>query len=122
LHQAETTAGWRIRRDGPLFNQPRVTINAKAFDEHFRSTPKDAWLKLSWRQYLSWFCKTENFISENGSTHVREWLRIAEQNWLLLDARSILFQEPKNDRSWIRPWRIALNDFERQLSVDDESQ
>jgi hypothetical protein len=33
LHQAETTAGWRIRRDGPLFNQPRVTINAKAFVE-----------------------------------------------------------------------------------------
>jgi hypothetical protein len=33
LHQAETTAGWRVRRDGPLFNQACMTINAKALVE-----------------------------------------------------------------------------------------
>jgi hypothetical protein len=28
LHQAETTGGWRIRRQGPLFNQDSLTVNA----------------------------------------------------------------------------------------------
>jgi hypothetical protein len=31
LHQAETTAGWRVRRDEPLFNEPAMTINGRAF-------------------------------------------------------------------------------------------
>ena len=31
LHQAETTNGWRIRREGPLFDQSTKTINATRF-------------------------------------------------------------------------------------------
>ncbi len=31
LHQAETTNGWRIRRDGPLFDPETKTINATKF-------------------------------------------------------------------------------------------
>ena len=33
LHQAETTGGWRIRRDkgGPLFDEPTKTLNANEF-------------------------------------------------------------------------------------------
>lgn len=31
LHQAETTGGWRIRRQGPLFDPVALTINATAF-------------------------------------------------------------------------------------------
>jgi hypothetical protein len=31
LHQAETTGGWRIRRDGPLLNPATKTINATTF-------------------------------------------------------------------------------------------
>jgi hypothetical protein len=31
LHQGETTGGWRIRRDGDLFDIPNLTINATEF-------------------------------------------------------------------------------------------
>jgi hypothetical protein len=31
LHQAETTGGWHIRRDGPLFDAQTLTINATRF-------------------------------------------------------------------------------------------
>jgi hypothetical protein len=31
LHQAETTNGWRIRRDGPIFDSGTKTINATLF-------------------------------------------------------------------------------------------
>lgn len=31
LHQAETTGGWRIRRDGPLLDVKNFTINANLF-------------------------------------------------------------------------------------------
>jgi len=33
LHQGETTGGWRIRRDGPLFQKKTKTINAKLFHD-----------------------------------------------------------------------------------------
>lgn len=31
LHQGETSGGWRIRRNGPLFDEPTKTINATRF-------------------------------------------------------------------------------------------
>lgn len=33
LHQAETTGGWRIRRDGRVFQEDTKTINAKLFHD-----------------------------------------------------------------------------------------
>ncbi len=36
LHQAEATGGWRVRRDGPLFDSSVLTINAKRFVEALR--------------------------------------------------------------------------------------
>lgn len=33
LHQGETTGGWHIRRDGPLFQKKTKTINAKLFHD-----------------------------------------------------------------------------------------
>jgi hypothetical protein len=31
LHQAETTGGWRIRRDGSLFDEKKLVVNADRF-------------------------------------------------------------------------------------------
>jgi hypothetical protein len=31
LHQGETNCGWRVRRDGPLFNETTKTVNAVKF-------------------------------------------------------------------------------------------
>lgn len=79
--------------------------------EQWRADPKQPWLRLSWRQYLSWFLKTENAIEPGKIEIVAEWLRNAEDNWLELEDRNILLSEPRNDGKWIRPWRQALNDF-----------
>ncbi len=41
LHQAETTGGWRIRRDGPMIDVEAQTINATVFLRRLRHTVKD---------------------------------------------------------------------------------
>ena len=54
LHQGETTKGWHIRRDGPIFNGDTKTINAKLFHDQ---------VEISLKKY----CKeltTENWDSD----------------------------------------------------------
>lgn len=41
LHQAETNNGWRIRRDGPLFDQETKTINATKFHDELEKALLD---------------------------------------------------------------------------------
>ena len=77
------------------------------------NSPGQAWVGKSWRQYLSWFGKTEQEVSVGGIPIVRNWLQDAERNWRNLEDEEILMDEPRNDGSWIRPWRQALRDFSR---------
>lgn len=67
------------------------------------------WVKMGWCQFLSWFGRAEVQVSTNPSI-VEEWLKTAEENWLKLGDK-ILFDEPRNNGSWIRPWRQALAEF-----------
>ena len=46
LHQAETTGGWRIRRDGPLFDGETRTINATQFLSCLKKELKQYQLEL----------------------------------------------------------------------------
>lgn len=79
---------------------------------NFRLDSPPAWLALGWRQYLSWFCKTEQTIEAgNPEELIREWLRTADNNWRNLDDNDILFDEARNDGRWIRRWRQALTTF-----------
>lgn len=41
LHQAETTNGWRIRREGPLFNHSTKTINANRFHDQLEKALRE---------------------------------------------------------------------------------
>ena len=41
LHQAETTKGWRIRRDGPLLNKENNSINASIFIRSLKKSLTD---------------------------------------------------------------------------------
>lgn len=41
LHQAEAKGGWRIRRDGPLFDKDTLTINASIFLTNLKSYLSD---------------------------------------------------------------------------------
>lgn len=77
---------------------------------------RKAWVGLGWRQYLSWFCKTESLLSKsNAIEKVKEWLKVAEDRWLRLEDEGILFEEQRNDGKWLRPWRQALNKFSKDL-------
>lgn len=83
--------------------------------EFLDNYPGEAWLGKSWRQYLSWFGKTEMEVSSKNSSIVKKWLKSAEQYWQQLDDDEILMDEPRNNGNWIRPWRQALRDFNHSL-------
>jgi hypothetical protein len=78
--------------------------------EQLRLQPGKPWLALAWRQFLCWFADIEARIG-SAAVDVNVLLREAEQDWRLLDDRNILMEEPRNDGSWLRPWRRALAEF-----------
>lgn len=84
----------------------------KILDE-FSRNPGSPWLGHGWRQYLSWFSKTEEELSHSDcKAKVGQWLKTAEENWLLLENNNILMEERANDGGWLRAWRqtyIRLN-------------
>ncbi|MEE9189538.1 MAG: hypothetical protein V3U16_02080, partial [Candidatus Neomarinimicrobiota bacterium] len=84
----------------------------------FLSEPTKAWLRLSWRHYLSWFSKAEYELSKSNSVEmINSWLLNAEQNWQMLEDSNVLLDEPRNNGAWIRPWRQALIEYQREYSI-----
>lgn len=76
------------------------------------TNPGQPWLAKSWRQYLSWFGKVEAEINSSGISIVRDWLVSAETLWQQLNEQEILMDEPRNEGSWIRPWRQVIREFQ----------
>lgn len=75
------------------------------------------WLGLAWRHYMSWYGKTEKRLSEDDPANlVPNWLKAAEENWLLLEDNDVLMDEPRNNGSWVRRWRQAISRFQRLVS------
>ena len=84
--------------------------------KNWEVSPDKPWVKYGWRQYLSWFGKTESALDENSALDkVGEWLRTAEENWLNLEDDVILMEEPRNEGKWLRSWRQALIKFSKSL-------
>lgn len=107
----------RLRRDvSPDFLCVGDSNNvfARQVLEQFVNEPGKAWLGLSWRQYLAWFGAVENRLSGTEPIPmVDQWLREAEERWLEIEDKGALFQEARNNGSWIRRWRQALGDFRK---------
>jgi hypothetical protein len=76
--------------------------------QQLSTEPNVAWLKLSWRQFLYWFTQIERRIGQDGE-NPDTLLLAAENNWLL--EPRFLLEEPRNNGDWVRPWRIALQEF-----------
>jgi hypothetical protein len=70
----------------------------------------EAWLALSWRQFMHWFGDAEDRISA-GALDVPKLLEAAEQHWLDLEDKGVLMEEPRNNGAWLRPWRRAIVEF-----------
>ena len=81
-----------------------------------RENPRAAWLALSWRHFLSWFASAEKLLDGNGLDQAQALTQKAERAWQELEnAGQHLMEEKYNDGRWIRPWRIALQEFSRTL-------
>lgn len=76
--------------------------------EKIEASPPKPWLALAWRHYLWWFADFEARC--NRGLDVKALLLNAERNWLALEDSHVLMEEPRNDGTWIRSWRRALNE------------
>lgn len=76
-------------------------------------TSGDPWVRLGWRQFLYWFAEIERRFSE-GEVNADTLLRNAEANWgIIRELKNpiVLMEDARNNGDWIRPWRIAVNEF-----------
>jgi hypothetical protein len=80
--------------------------------DQVETSPASAWIGLGWRQYLTWFSRTEARLSgDDASKEVSKILVKAEQNWKALRSANVVMQESTNDGSWIEPWQRAFAEF-----------
>jgi len=73
----------------------------------------EAWVGRGWRQFLSWFWRTEGDLAATPLDSVSHWLKASEETWLELEDADILMSDPRCDGKWLRPWRQALSAFRR---------
>ena len=81
---------------------------AQAILSNLANGSASAWLALGWKQYLSWFAAFETSCPV-GARAGDALLSQTEANWDAVEKARILMEERRNDGSWIRSWRIALN-------------
>ena len=100
----------RVRARGPLSATTMANPFAVEILERLDNEPGTAWLALSWRQFLHWFVTAERRLA-SGELEPRRLLRDAEAVWLRFEDEDVLMEEPRNDGSWLRPWRRAIAEF-----------
>ena len=105
----------RVKTLGLLGVGSSDNISGQDIQAFIRGNPGVAWLAKSWRQYMLAYQLLEATVPSNNLTRVNELLIEGETNWLRLEDESILMDEPRNNGSWIRRWRITLGDFRRWL-------
>lgn len=102
----------RLKDLGLLSESSEANPYGRRILEQIETEPEKAWVALGWRQYMHWFADMELRL-EHGE-EARTLLQIAERNWLQLEDQDVLMEEPRNDGSWLRPWRRALAEFRRR--------
>lgn len=107
----------RLKLDSEVFeNGGFGSIWTAHIEQCLAKSPPDSWLAKSWRQYLSSFGKIEKgFAGPSEIARAADWLKAVEERWNLLEERSVLMDEARNDGRWIRPWRQALNEFRTRV-------
>ena len=100
----------RLQRRGDLSDASLHNPFGQAILDRFDQEPGTAWLALGWKQFMYWFMDVESRIAEER-IDVREMLRRAETVWLTLEDAGVLMEEPRNNGSWLRPWRRAVSEY-----------
>ena len=96
--------------------EPKYEPWAQEILDILRAGKGKAWVGLGWRQYLSWFWRTETALATQLLATTSEWLRASEERWLELGDKDVLMSDPRNDGGWLRPWRQAVSAFRRLSS------
>jgi hypothetical protein len=100
----------RIRNENLLSAASMSNPFAIKILDDMDNNPGQAWLGLSWRQYLYAFADLEDRI-ENGLINIPSLLASAERNWIHLEDKGVLMEEARNNGEWIRIWRRAVAEF-----------
>ena len=100
----------RLQRRGELSDASLANPFGQAILEKFVQEPGTAWLALGWKQFMYWFMDVESRIAE-GRIDVPGMLQGAETMWLALEDAGVLMEEPRNNGSWLRPWRRAVSEY-----------
>lgn len=83
--------------------------------KQLRTSPGSPWLSLSWKKYLFDFYALEQELNNNKA--IETLLLTAERNWMELEDDGFLMEETRNNGTWIRQWRIAMNEYNRSLNI-----
>jgi len=97
----------RVRDAGLVSDSSTANPYSQQILERLDSQPGEAWLGLSWRQYLYWFADFERRC-RTSVIRPNDFLRHAEHAWSALDSNDILMEERQNDGAWLRSWRRAI--------------
>lgn len=65
------------------------------------------WVAIGWRQYLAWFARIEEKISNDRSV-AKAILKHADALWAKVEKDEVYLLDRSNNGSWIRPWLNAL--------------
>lgn len=105
-----------LRLDKKRLLDPEIELNPynASILNIVRSPSHKAWVALSWKSYLYSMMLLESTL-KNNDKQIVDLLATAEQNWERIKDNNILMEEVQNNGSWIRRWRIALNDFNDYL-------
>jgi len=97
----------RVRNANLLSSASKSNPYAQRILQQKDTVPEQAWLRLSWRQYLYWFNDFESRF-DKGMFAPNDLLKNAEKVWSQLESQDILMEERQNDGSWLRDWRRAI--------------
>jgi len=103
----------RVEKLGLLSESTKRNPYAQQILAQLKSDPKKAWLALGWRQYMWWFADVEARI-RSGAVKVNELLWDADENWGKVQEADLFMEERRNDGGWIRPWRRAVAEFDKE--------
>lgn len=94
------------------------TANPFSAEAIRKFSANEAWLALSWKQFMWWFCNVEERLS-SGVVTARQLVDTADATWAALEkSPRVFFEERANDGSWIRQWLRALEELPTWTTSD----
>ena len=92
---------------------------AAAIVRNRADNPGEAWLGMSWRQYMNWFQEFDH-LHPSPFVQADAFLAACETAWRALNNAGVLMEEMDNDGSWLRKWRLAIRSSRRWAATSTQ--